>query len=284
MGLFDDDDDWGTVVPGSTDYARVALMENHLVIVFPIGYIDHSATRFTQPGKKSDVIVCDVIDLDDVDEQGNAGKVYRTAWWRSAQLIMTLRPLIGRRTLGRIAKGVPRNGMNPPWVINDATTEPGALERARAWGQAHTGFTLSTFTPPPAVSAPPPQQPQYQPQQPPQTPYQDPGFAAPQYQQPQQAPQFQQPQYQQAQYRPPQQPQYQQPQGPPPQQQYPAQQYPQQGPPPQQYPQQGPPTFPVQQSGPNGPDQLDLMRAERMRRESVPQNNGNQWQNEEPPF
>lgn len=283
MGVFDDDD-WGTVVEGSGDYARVQQLENHLIIVFPIGYIDHHPTRFTTPGKKSDVIVCDVIDLDDVDEQGNQGKVYRTAWWRSAQLIMNLRPLIGRRVLGRIGKGIPRNGMNPPWVINDATGEPGAMDRAQAWGQAHSNFVLSTFSPPAAVAPTPPPAYNAAPAQsgyqaPPQgysnQQYQDQGYGAQQSYVP--PPQQPQPQYQQ----PPQYPQQRQPNP----QNYPPQQ---QGYPPQQ---QGGynngqqlPAYQVPQSQPSQPDQLDLMRAERMRREAPPPQQGNQWQNDEPPF
>ena len=286
MGLFDDDD-WGPIAEGSGDYARVQQLENHLIIVFPLGYIDHHPTRFTTPGKKSDVIVCDVIDLDDIDEHGNSGKIYRTAWWRSAQLIMHLRPMIGRRILGRIGKGIPRNGMNPPWVINDASADPAALERARGWGQAHSSFVLSTFTPPAVVApsaspqyGPPPQQEQYR--QPAQQQYQDQGYGQQQY-----APaQTHQQQYQQPQYAPA-------------QQQYaPAQAHQQQGQPnyaPPQPSQQGypqapqqngygqPPSYPVQQSAPSQTDQLDLMRAERMRREAPPQPS-NQWQNEEPPF
>jgi hypothetical protein len=309
MSLFDDDDNWGTVVAGSGDYARVQQLAGHLIIVFPLGYIEHNVTKFTVPGKKSDVIVCDIVDLDDVDETGAPGKIYRTAWWRSAQLIMSLRPLIGKRILGRVVQGVPKNGMNPPWIISDATTDQIALDRAKAWGQAHTNFALSTFTPPPIVVE---ARPSYG--QPPQQPYAQTGYQAPQQQQ-QQYPQQQyappappqqgyaspaghgygptqppQPQY------PPQQPPPQQypPAGPPQQPQYPPQQPPQNYPPPQQqgyppqqgYPQQPVPAFPVQGAPPpQDPEMLELMRAERARREAqAAQAAQNQWQTEEPPF
>src|SRR5262245_25841293 len=132
-----DDNEWGTPQNANGDYARVDQLAGHLLIVLPIGYIEHSPTRFTTPGKPSDVIVCDVIDLDAADEGGNPGKIYRAAWWRSSKLVVALRPWISKKVLGRIGKGVAQNGMNPPWVLNPAETEPGAMDRVKAWAQAN---------------------------------------------------------------------------------------------------------------------------------------------------
>lgn len=154
MGILDDDD-WGHVTEQSGEYARLQQLENHLLLIFPIGYIDHSPTRFSVPGKRSDVIVSDVVDLDDTNAEGTGqGKVYRNTWWRGAQLIMSLRPQIGRRVLGRVGKGVAKNGMNAPWVIVDMATDPALLERARAWGRANPNFVISTFQMPTVVSPP----------------------------------------------------------------------------------------------------------------------------------
>lgn len=234
------DDEWGRTVEASAEYARPEKLEGHLIIVFPLGYIEHMQTRFTVPGKKSDAICCDIIDLDDVDESGQPGKVYRTSNLMQAQLIVGLRPFIGRKTIVRIGKGAPKNGMNAPWTAVDAVPEPGAVERAEAWMAAHPGFSKSPFMPrdnmPPPVAAPSPYG-----QQAPQ-----PGFQAPtqQYAQvPIQQGQFPQgqPQYGQA-------PQYGQPPAPQGQQYAQAQGY---APPPapnvgygQQVPQQPQPQYP----------------------------------------
>lgn len=141
------DDEWGRTVEPTAEYARPEKLEGHLIIVFPLGYIEHMQTKFTVPGKKSDAICCDIIDLDDVDESGQPGKVYRTSNLMQAQLIVGLRPFIGRKTIVRIGKGVAKNGMNPPWTAVDAVPEPGAVERADAWMVAHPNFNKSPFTP-----------------------------------------------------------------------------------------------------------------------------------------
>ena len=148
------DDEWGRTVEPTAEYARPEKLEGHLIIVFPLGYIEHMQTKFTVPGKKSDAICCDIIDLDDVDESGQPGKVYRTSNLMQAQLIVGLRPFIGRKTIVRIGKGAAKNGMNPPWTAVDAVPEPGAVERADAWMAAHPSFNKSPFTPRTEVAPP----------------------------------------------------------------------------------------------------------------------------------
>lgn len=149
MGHFDNEDDgFDPVVQGNGEFARVDALAGHLIIAFPIGYIEHSQTKFTVPGKRSDAIVLDIVDLDDFDENGQPGKLYRNTWWRAAQLIMALKPRIGGKVLGVIGKGVPKNGMNPPWVINDMSQEPEQVNRARAWGHAHGNFITTPFQEP----------------------------------------------------------------------------------------------------------------------------------------
>lgn len=148
MGLFDDEDGGFDRVVETTEFARVDQLAGHLLIVFPIGYIPHSQTKFTVPGKKSDVIVSDIVDLDDVDETGNPGKLYRSVWFRGAQLIMSLRPRIGSKVLGRIGRGVARNGMNAPWVISDMASDPELVERAKQWGRIHSDFVTTPFQQP----------------------------------------------------------------------------------------------------------------------------------------
>jgi hypothetical protein len=139
------DDDWGRPVENNGEFARPEVLQGHLLIVFPLGHVAHIQTKFTVPGKKSDAICCDVVDLDDKDEAGNAGKIYRTSNLMQARIIQDLKPFIGRKVLGRIGKGVSKNGMNPPWVITDMSGDGALMERARAWAQANPNFVKSEF-------------------------------------------------------------------------------------------------------------------------------------------
>jgi len=140
-----EEEEFGRPVEASGEYARPENLNGHLVIVFPVGYHDYLPTRFTQQGKKSDALCCDVIDLDDKDANGIPGKVYRASNLMQSQLIVGLRPFIGRKVLGRISKGVSKTGLNPPWVITDMSNDPVAIERAKAWKVANPDYVTSPF-------------------------------------------------------------------------------------------------------------------------------------------
>lgn len=161
------EDEWGRSAEVGGEFIKPKDLRGHLLIVYPIGYIPHIQTRFSTADKKSDAVTVDVIDLDDKDEFGQPGKIYRNSNWMQSQLIVGLRPMIGRKVLGRIDMGVSRNGMNAPWVFNDALDDPTARERASAWSHAHPDFHPSTFNPyqpqpvSPAVQPPPQSAPQY---------------------------------------------------------------------------------------------------------------------------
>lgn len=153
------DEEWGRTVEGSGEFARPATLDGHLLIVYPLGYVPHIQTRFTQPGKKSDAIACDIVDLDDKDDFGRPGKMYRNSNLMQAQLIAQLRPFIGRKVLGRMGRGMSKNGMNPPWVINDMVGDPGAVAAANAWKSANPDFVPSPFAlrePDPVLPVPAP--------------------------------------------------------------------------------------------------------------------------------
>lgn len=250
--------EWERVNEATGDFARPEKLENHLVIVWALGYVPHIQTKFTTQGKKSDAVSCDIVDLDDVDQNGMPGKVYRNSNMMQGKLIAQLKNMIGTKCLGVFQRGVPSNGMNAPWILTDLSGDVNARARANAWLAANP-FTPSRFTlpaapppPPPAATEPygwpagaqpqrppQPQAPQYPPQQPqygypPQAPpaYQPPPAyappAPPAYQPPPQQPQYQPPQYQQpappAGYQQVYQPQQQQPR--PPQPNYQMPQYP----------------------------------------------------------
>jgi hypothetical protein len=165
------DDDWGRPADVGGEFVSPKQLAGHLLIAFPIGYIPHIQTRFTQPGKKSDAVCVDIIDLDDKDDSGAPGKVYRNCNWMQAQMIASLRPMIGSKVLGRVGQGVSKNGMNPPWVLNDMSADGPARERANAWKEANPNFRPSVFVPRDEVA---PQAQQYS--QPAATSYQQGGY------------------------------------------------------------------------------------------------------------
>jgi len=146
------DDEYGRPVETSGEFARPENLNGHLVIVFPVGYHDYLPTKFTQPGKRSDALCCDIVDLDDKDENGHPGKLFRASNLMQSKLIVGLRPFIGKKVLGRIGRGVSTNGMNPPWVITDMSNDPVAIERAKAWKTANPNFATSPFIPRDAIA------------------------------------------------------------------------------------------------------------------------------------
>lgn len=112
----------------------------HLLMVWAVSYIDHSPTKFTVANKPSDVIVVDVVDLDQADEDGYQGKVFRSCWWRQSRLIGSLRGRIGRGpTLAWMAQGVATMGF-PPFELRSANQDAEAVGRGQAWLAAHPEF------------------------------------------------------------------------------------------------------------------------------------------------
>lgn len=113
----------------------------HLLLVWAVGYIDHSPTKFSQPGKKSDVVVVDVVDLDQPDHEGYAGLLVRGAWWRNARLIGLLKPRIGREKpiLAWMGLGMATQG-KPPYELHFASANEEAVARATAWFAANPDF------------------------------------------------------------------------------------------------------------------------------------------------
>lgn len=116
----------------------------HLLMVWAIKYIDHSPTMYSRPDKPSDVIVVDVVDLDAEGDDGQPGFLCRNQWWRAARIIGALRPRIGATNpiLAHMGQGVATMG-KPPYVLNSATSNPQAVQRANAWLAAHPDFAPS---------------------------------------------------------------------------------------------------------------------------------------------
>jgi hypothetical protein len=137
------DDEWGRPTEVTGEYARPSDLKGHLLIVYPLGYVDEIQTQFGP----SDAIVVDVVDLDDKDDHGAAGKVYRRSTFFQNLLIGSLKSQIGTKVLGVMGQSVAKQGRNPGWIIVDMSGDPTARERASAWKQAHPNFQPSPFTP-----------------------------------------------------------------------------------------------------------------------------------------
>lgn len=130
---------------------------NHTVLVWAIEYIAHSPTQFndgSDPKKPCDVVVVDLIDLDQVSDEGSPGLVSRGSWWRQGRLIQRLKPRVGKPNplIGRITKGL---GPNGAFELMDLSADEKALARARNWWAINGGFTPSQpFNATQAPSAP----------------------------------------------------------------------------------------------------------------------------------
>jgi hypothetical protein len=136
------DDEWGRPTEVTGEYARPSDLKGHLLIVYPIGYVDEIQTQYGP----SDAIIVDVVDLDDKDDQGVAGKVYRRSTFFQNLLIGSLKSQIGSKVLGVMGQSVAKQGRNPGWIIVDMSGDPTARERASAWKQAHPNFRASLFS------------------------------------------------------------------------------------------------------------------------------------------
>ena len=118
---------------------------NHTVLVWATEYIGHSPTQFndgSDPKKPCDVVVVDLIDLDQVSEEGTPGLVSRGSWWRQGRLIQRLKPRVGKPNplIGRIIKGL---GPNGAFELMDLSADEKSLARARNWWAINGGFTPS---------------------------------------------------------------------------------------------------------------------------------------------
>jgi hypothetical protein len=128
-------------IGGGGDVLYPANCVGNLLIVWSVGYIDHAPTQYTVPGKLSDVIVVDVVNLDEADDDGYQGKLYRQSWWRNNRLIGFLKNRVGRPkpVLARMGKGAITMG-NAPYELHLADSDPESVDRAKAWFDAHPDF------------------------------------------------------------------------------------------------------------------------------------------------
>jgi hypothetical protein len=115
----------------------------HLLAVWAIRYIEHSPTRHSVPGRNSDVIVVDGVDLDQVDSDGYEGVIGRNSWWRQSRLIMVLKKRVGlpNPILIRLSKGTQSNS---PYELHTQSADKEAMSRFRAWCERNPDFVPSS--------------------------------------------------------------------------------------------------------------------------------------------
>lgn len=132
-GMFDEEQGGGRLNP--------ADCKDHLLLVWAVGYIEHSPTKYSVAGKNSDVIKVDVVDLDQADSDGYQGLLVRNAWWRNGRLIGLLKERIGRQKplLAWMTLGIANMG-NAPYELEFAIHDPSAVARGQAWIEAHPDF------------------------------------------------------------------------------------------------------------------------------------------------
>ena len=123
------------------------MILGHLLIVWVTDYLEHSPTKYTVPGKPSDVVVVDCIDLDQVDEaSGDVGLVARNCWWRQSRLIQLLKTRVGKPNpiLIRITQG---SQANSPYEAVSQRSDEAAMNRLHQWFQRNPEFVPSAKRP-----------------------------------------------------------------------------------------------------------------------------------------
>jgi hypothetical protein len=123
----------------------------HLLMVWPVDYIDDAPTQFSRSGQASDVIVVDLVDLNEKDTfSGETGLLARGAWWRPGRLIGSLKRRLGSKdpVLAWMTMGTASKGMNAPYELATATGDAAAVAAANAWLDAHPDFEPTGYVSP----------------------------------------------------------------------------------------------------------------------------------------
>ena len=115
----------------------------NLLIIWAIRYIEHSPTRHSVPGRNSDVIVVDGVNLDETGPDGFEGVIARNSWWRQSRLIMVLKKRVGlpNPILIRLSKGT---SSNSPYELHTQSADKDAMRRFREWCERNPDFQPSS--------------------------------------------------------------------------------------------------------------------------------------------
>lgn len=158
------------------DRANAGTLVNKLLIVVPV----QVKTAFFAPRPEvknpddttkeaakgpADAVEVNLVDLDDRDAFGQPGKTYIGVMWGNKVLLAGLARQIGEPVLARMGHGVARAGNAAPLVLNDASEDPGAVQRANEFAARRPNWQLepSADNAPVAQAAAQPAQQQYAP-------------------------------------------------------------------------------------------------------------------------
>lgn len=73
---------------GDKDYVNPADVLGHLIIVFPVQYIeDAGPTKHSREGQKNDGVLIDIVDLGTAQQPNNPAIVHRSQLWRSGRMV-----------------------------------------------------------------------------------------------------------------------------------------------------------------------------------------------------
>lgn len=108
--------------PAAGSVLKPAEIEGHLLVVEPIEYIASMATAMGT----SDAVRCTVHDL-------TTKTTHPEVLWFSSVLVGSLRSKMGAKVLGVMGRGVAKPGQSAPWLLQDASDEPLAVDLARAY-------------------------------------------------------------------------------------------------------------------------------------------------------
>lgn len=128
------------------------VIVGHLLIVWSIRYIDHAPTQHSKPGQKSDVVVVDGVDLDQINDQGEEGVIVRNSWWRQARLIKLLKTRCGNPNPILIRIQRVGTGFTSPYEGVSQRSDVAAMARYKQWCDRNMDFVP---TPPDAHIAMP---------------------------------------------------------------------------------------------------------------------------------
>ncbi len=149
------DEEASSNIEGNGIWHKPESLVGHLLLVWAVGYDPDSPTKYSTPGRQSDVVFVDCVDLDQVDPAtGQPGLLGRNCWWRGARLIRDLKPKVGNphprlafMVLGTATKG------RPPYELLLASDDPGCRARGADWLRRNPDFKPGTVetSPSPAV-------------------------------------------------------------------------------------------------------------------------------------
>jgi hypothetical protein len=118
---------------GGGDMLKPDAVNGHLLLVVPHEYLSNIQTS----QGPSDAIRVNVVDLDAPGADSQPGRTYRDVLWFPKVLRGGLRRQLTEQgpvhVLATMGRGTQRGSNSAPWVLQDQSTNPAAVERAQAF-------------------------------------------------------------------------------------------------------------------------------------------------------